>query len=106
MDASSCVWPRLYEDKVCVKGIVMSPANEESVSASSSGANPAESVPSPSDALIIIPVRNTVLFPGVVAPITIGRPKSIAAAQQALREQRPVGIVLQRNPETNDPAPD
>src|SRR5713226_4682210 len=44
--------------------------------------------------------------PGVVAPITIGRPKSIAAAQQALREQRPVGIVLQRNPEVEDPGPD
>ncbi len=60
----------------------------------------------PDDALIIIPVRNTVLFPGVVSPITIGRPKSIAAAQQALREQRPIGILLQRHPEVNDPGPD
>src|SRR6202166_4684120 len=84
----------------------MSPANEVPVSTSSSAANPAGSVPIPSDALIIVPVRNTVLFPGVVFPITIGRPKSIAAAQQALREQRPVGILLQRNPEAEDPAPD
>ena len=60
----------------------------------------------PDDALIIIPVRNMVLFPGVIAPIMIGRAKSIAAAQQALREQRPVGIVLQRNPEVDDPTPD
>ncbi len=60
----------------------------------------------PDDALIIIPVRNMVLFPGVIAPIAIGRAKSIAAAQQALREQRPVGIVLQRDPEADDPAPD
>jgi ATP-dependent Lon protease len=45
-----------------------------------------------------------VLFPGVVAPVTIGRPKSIAAAQQALRDQRPIGIFLQRNAETEDPA--
>ena len=60
----------------------------------------------PQDALIIVPVRNTVLFPGVVAPITIGRPKSIAAAQQALRDQRPIGILLQRNAEANDPGPD
>ena len=59
----------------------------------------------PNDALIIVPVRNIVLFPGVVAPITIARPKSIAAAQQALREQRPVGIVLQRNTEAEDPCP-
>ncbi|MCP3464836.1 endopeptidase La [Bradyrhizobium sp. CCGUVB23] len=60
----------------------------------------------PDDALIVIPVRNMVLFPGVIAPIAIARPKSIAAAQQALREQRPIGIVLQRNPDIDDPGPD
>ncbi|MBV9530770.1 MAG: endopeptidase La [Bradyrhizobium sp.] len=60
----------------------------------------------PDDALIIVPVRNIVLFPGVVTPITIARPKSVAAAQQALREQRRIGIVLQRNPEVDDPGPD
>jgi ATP-dependent Lon protease len=69
-------------------------------------ATEAASVPIPADALIIVPVRNTVLFPGVVAPITIARPKSIAAAQQALREQRPIGILLQRNAEVNDPGPE
>ena len=58
----------------------------------------------PPDALIIVPVRNTVLFPGLVLPITIGRPKSIAAAQQAVREQRQVGILLQRDAEVADPA--
>lgn len=59
----------------------------------------------PEDALIIIPVRDTVLFPSVIAPITIMRPKSIAAAQQALREQRPIGISLQRDPAIDDPEP-
>jgi ATP-dependent Lon protease len=82
----------------------MSPVNEEATSVSSSS-SPADQVPIPGDALIIVPVRNTVLFPGVVAPITIGRPRSIAATQQALREQRPVGILLQRNPEVDDPGP-
>ena len=57
----------------------------------------------PSDALIIVPVRNTVLFPGQVLPITLGRPKSIGAAQQAVREQRQVGILLQRDGEVADP---
>ena len=61
--------------------------------------------PLPSDALIIVPVRNTVLFPGLVLPITIGRPKSIAAAQQAVRDQRQVGILLQRAAEVADPTP-
>ncbi|MGX4803099.1 endopeptidase La [Bradyrhizobium guangdongense] len=60
----------------------------------------------PDDALIIIPVREMVLFPGAIAPIAIARPKSVAAAQQALREQRPIGIVLQRSPEINEPGPD
>ena len=40
----------------------------------------------------------------LVLPITLGRPKSIAAAQQAVRDQRQVGILLQRDPEVADPA--
>jgi len=59
----------------------------------------------PSDALIIVPVRNTVLFPGLVLPITVGRSKSIAAAQQAVRDQRQVGILMQRDAEVADPGP-
>jgi len=59
--------------------------------------------PLPSDALIIVPVRNVVLFPGLVLPITIGRPKSVAAAQQAVRDQRQVGILLQRAADIADP---
>jgi ATP-dependent Lon protease len=61
--------------------------------------------PLPPDALIVLAVRNTVLFPGAVLPITVGRERSIAAAQQAVREQRPVGILLQRTAEKDDPAP-
>jgi ATP-dependent Lon protease len=59
----------------------------------------------PSDALIIVPVRATVLFPGLVLPITVGRPRSIAAAQQAMREQRQLGILMQRDAEVTDPTP-
>jgi ATP-dependent Lon protease len=61
------------------------------------------SPPLPPDALIIVPVRNTVLFPGLVLPITLGRPKSVAAAQQAVRDQRQVGILLQRAANVDDP---
>jgi ATP-dependent Lon protease len=60
--------------------------------------------PLPPDALIIVPVRNIVLFPGLVLPITIGRQRSITAAQQAVREQRQVGILMQRSAEVADPA--
>ena len=60
--------------------------------------------PLPADALIIVPVRSFVLFPGIVMPVTVGRPKSVAAAQQAIREQRQVGIVMQRDADVADPA--
>ncbi|MGE0830149.1 MAG: endopeptidase La [Hyphomonadaceae bacterium] len=55
------------------------------------------------DTLIIVPVRGFVLFPGAVMPLTIGRPRSVTAAQQAVREGRPVGILLQRDPEIAEP---
>jgi ATP-dependent Lon protease len=61
--------------------------------------------PLPPDALIIVPVRNVVLFPSLVLPITIGRQRSIAAAQQAVRDQRQVGILMQRAADVVDPAP-
>src|SRR5215471_14259744 len=61
--------------------------------------------PLPSDALVIVPVRSFVLFPGVVMPVSVGRARSIAAAQQAVREQRPIGILMQRHPETESPGP-
>ncbi len=57
----------------------------------------------PDDALIIVPVRNMVLFPGMILPITIGRENSIAGAQQAVKSELPIGIVLQRNPEVDRP---
>jgi ATP-dependent Lon protease len=59
--------------------------------------------PLPPDAMIIVPVRNFVLFPGMVMPVTIGRPRSVAAAQQAVREQRQIGILKQRDPEVGEP---
>ena len=75
---------------------------KESGSAGGAPSSP-PSPPLPPDALIVVPVRNTVLFPGMVLPITLGRPKSIAAAQQAVRDQRQVGILLQRAAEVEDP---
>ncbi|HMN38774.1 MAG TPA: endopeptidase La [Hyphomicrobium sp.] len=66
------------------------------------GQNP----PLPSDAVILLAVRGTVLFPGLILPLAVGRPKSIAAVQQAVREERQIGVVLQRIAEINDPGPD
>jgi ATP-dependent Lon protease len=59
----------------------------------------------PEDALILIPTRNLVLFPGTVLPITLGRQRSVLAAQTAMRLNRTVGLVLQRDPGIDDPIP-
>ncbi|MFW6077487.1 MAG: endopeptidase La [Hyphomicrobiales bacterium] len=59
--------------------------------------------PLPDDAIIIVPVRSMVLFPGLVLPVSVGRQRSVAAAQQAVREQRQVGILMQRDPEVAEP---
>jgi len=67
---------------------------------------PAASPAPPADTVIVVPVRNTVLFPEIVFPISIGRPAAVAAAQQAMREQRQVLLVLQKNPGVDDPGPD
>ncbi|HWD23388.1 MAG TPA: endopeptidase La [Burkholderiales bacterium] len=62
--------------------------------------------PLPEDALILIPMRNTVLFPGVISPITVGRAASVAAAQEAVRSERRVGFLLQKDPKKDDVGPD
>src|SRR5512142_905996 len=58
------------------------------------------------EALILLPVRNVVLFPGLVLPIVLGRGASIAAAQEAVRREKPLGAVMQRRPEVETPGPD
>ena len=79
-------------------------AELEMLSSGGSGEKGQPLPPLPPDALIIVPVRNTVLFPGLVLPLTLGRPKSIAAAQQAVRDQRQVGVLMQRAADVADPA--
>ena len=78
---------------------------ETTVAAAGENVGAASSPPLPPDALIIVPVRGMVLFPGVVLPVTLGRPRSVLAAQRAVKEQRPIGIVMQRNPAAEDPLP-
>jgi len=60
----------------------------------------------PDDALIILPVRRMVLFPGMILPIALGREASIAAAQAAAKAKRPIGVLTQRNAEAEKPGPD
>jgi ATP-dependent Lon protease len=62
--------------------------------------------PIPADALIILPLRSFVMFPGTVFPLLIGRDRSQAAVQEAVRLERPIGTLLQSKPEIDEPGPD
>ena len=63
----------------------------------------APSIELPTGVVALIPMRNVVLFPHVLVPISVGRAKSIAALEHALAARSPVGIVLQKNPGDDDP---
>ena len=72
---------------------LLSPEDEEQMNA--------EEIP---EELAILPLRNAVLFPGVVIPITVGRDKSIKLVKDAYRNERVIGVVSQKDPNIEDPA--
>ncbi len=55
------------------------------------------------DTLPILPIRNTVLFPGVILPITVGRQKSIQLVKRAYRGDRIIGVIAQKNNKVEEP---
>ena len=57
------------------------------------------------DIIPILPLRNTVLFPGVVIPITVGRDKSIQAVKAAYNKDKLIGVVSQKDGNIEDPTP-
>src|SRR3984893_2019970 len=60
----------------------------------------------PEDVLIVLPVQGAVLFPGVVLPIAVNGELALAAAQEAVRTQRRVGLLLQTEDTAGEPGPD
>jgi ATP-dependent Lon protease len=54
--------------------------------------------------LPLLPLRNTVLFPGVVLPITVGRDKSIKAVNDAYKADKLIGVIAQKDSNVEDPA--
>ena len=57
------------------------------------------------DSLPILTLRNTVLFPGVVLPITVGRDTSLKLVKDAFSDDRLIGVVAQKRSETENPSP-
>jgi ATP-dependent Lon protease len=56
--------------------------------------------------LIILPVRNLVVFPGTVVPISVGRSRSVSAAQEAVKSSHRIGVLLQRDASDAEPSPE
>jgi ATP-dependent Lon protease len=76
---------------------------QASVPAAPTARGAAQTLDLPADALIVVPVRNLVLFPGMVLPVTIGRALSVAAAQAAVKADKPIGLLLQKDPSVDAP---
>ena len=55
------------------------------------------------DEIALLPLRNTVLFPGVVLPITVGRDKSIKAVNDAYKGDKLIGVVAQKDSNVEEP---
>src|SRR3954465_6156442 len=66
---------------------------------------PAEAETSPVEEVPVLAVRDTVIFPGALLPITIGRPSSVALVQ-SLSENRTLAVVAQQDPRIDAPGPD
>jgi len=60
----------------------------------------------PDDVLLVLPVRNLIVFPGAVTQVALGREVSIAAAREAVKSDRKLGLVLQRESSVDEPGPD
>lgn len=56
--------------------------------------------------LPILPLRNTVIFPGQILPLSVGREKSVRIVEEAMRGNKLIVLVAQRDPKTDDPTPD
>jgi len=62
-----------------------------------------ESSLQPGDVIPIVAMRNVALLPGIVVPITLGREESLAAAQEAVRSGKKIGLLLQHDPAVEKP---
>src|SRR6266849_10453625 len=63
----------------------------------------ADKKPQVPDILAILPVRDTVLFPGAVLPLTVGRETSLALVHSLTGEEKLLGVVAQHDPRIEDP---
>jgi ATP-dependent Lon protease len=81
------------------------PENQESILAAKKE-EPSEYPAIPNDALIILPMRDTVLFPQNVSPLVVGRKSTITAVQEAVRSEKQIGLLMQLRNTDEEPGPE
>ena len=57
----------------------------------------------PEGAMLLLPLRQAVLFPSTVMPLVVGRPSSLQIVEEAVRQQIQVGFIAQRDPAVEQP---
>ncbi|MHA8067061.1 endopeptidase La [Aquirufa sp. ROCK2-A2] len=80
--------------------------NIELIPIGSEGVNQDDKMSVLSDELSILPIRNIVLFPGMVIPITVSRQKSVRLVKKAYKGDRTIGVITQSNNSKDEPKPD
>ena len=65
-----------------------------------------DTTPGSEEVLPVLPLRDIVVFPHMVVPLFVGREKSIKALEEAMREDKRIVLVAQKNPADDDPAKD
>ncbi len=77
-------------------------------STSRTGAESARDAERPAipETLPILPVRNTVIFPGMVVPLTVGRPSSRKLLEESLAQSKVIGVFTQKDPKQDEPGPE
>ncbi|MDB5615615.1 MAG: endopeptidase La, partial [Devosia sp.] len=54
----------------------------------------------------VLPLRDIVVFPGMIVPLFVGREKSVKALEEVMRDDKHILVVTQKNAQDDDPAPD
>src|SRR5690349_17799326 len=105
MSSDGASWPMAVSPSPCASSLERTNVMTDTVDLAAPGTDRFDAQSLPVDVLPIVPVRNLVLFPGTVVPVTMARPRSIAAAQAGVRAERPIGVILQREAGVDDPTP-
>ncbi len=93
-----------YDDELMLSMVFADEDGEEQIIPITDGADaPAEWKLNNGDILQVLPLKNMVLYPGVLLPITISRPKSMRLVEQAYKNERLIGVFSQRDKDIQDP---